>query len=86
MARIGERLSARSVQNIRFLKISDFHDFLDFGPSGGVFFADFCAGAALPRNFKLASVVYVACRAGIKRYRPARRVILLVAAGVRGFK
>ena len=81
MVRSGERLSARSSRNIIFLKIYDFDDFLDFGPSGGVFFADFCAGAALPRNFKLAGVLYMACRAGIKRYRPARRVILLVAGG-----
>ena len=81
MDRSRERAGPRSFKNIRFLKISDFHDFLDFGPSGGVFFADFCAGAALPRNFKLANVFFVACRAGIKRYRPARRVILLVAGG-----
>ena len=86
MARSRERVASRSFRNIRILKISDFHVFLDFGPSGGVFFADFCAGAALPRNFKLAGVLYMACRAGIKRYRPARRVILLVALGVRGFK
>ena len=56
MDRSRDRATSRSFKNIRFLKISDFHDFLNFGPSGGVFFADFCAGAALPRNFKLAGI------------------------------
>ena len=65
-------------------EIFDFQDFSIFGSSLCVFGAVFglwrCAAAQFQNGF---FYVYMACRAGIKRYRLARRVILLVAVGNR---